>query len=68
MGGNAVKNDKPNWVLNLNYTVIESGKYSSRKTAIEIVLLFLPVPIPHKDRKLIRIFIFTILCGASKGF
>ena len=31
-------------------------------------ILTLPVPIPDKDKKLSQIFIFTLLCGASKGF
>ena len=33
-------------------------------------LLTLPVPIPDENRKLISLifFIFTIFCGASKGF
>ena len=30
--------------------------------------LTLNVPIPDKVKKLSRIFIFTLLCGASKGF
>ena len=28
----------------------------------------LPVPIPGKRKKLTQIFIFTLLCDASKGF
>ena len=31
-------------------------------------LLTLNVPIPDKVKKLSQIFIFTLLCGASKGF
>ena len=31
-------------------------------------ILTLLVPIPDKDKKLSQIFIFTLLCGASKGF
>ena len=31
-------------------------------------LLTLPTPIPDKERKLSYIFIFTLLCGASKNF
>ena len=27
-----------------------------------------PVPIPDEERKLTEIFIFVLLCGASKGF
>ena len=30
--------------------------------------LTLNVPIPDKVKKLSQIFIFTLLCGASKGF
>ena len=30
--------------------------------------LILPVPIPDEEKKLTEIFIFTRLCGASKGF
>ena len=30
--------------------------------------LTLPVTIPDKEKKLSKIFIFTLLCGASKGF
>ena len=32
------------------------------------VSLALPVPIPDEEKKLSSIFIFTLLCGASKGF
>ena len=32
------------------------------------VRLTLPVPIPGRRKKLNEIFIFTLLCGASKGF
>ena len=28
----------------------------------------LPAPIPDKEKKLTQILIFTLLCGASKGF
>ena len=31
-------------------------------------LLTLPMPIPKEDKKLTEISIFTLLCGASKGF
>ena len=31
-------------------------------------LLTLPVPIPNEEKKLTSIFLFTLLCGASKGF
>ena len=31
-------------------------------------LLTLPVPCPDKEKKLTQIFIFTLFCGASKGF
>ena len=30
--------------------------------------LTLPVPIPDEEKKLTYIFIFPLLCGASKGF
>ena len=30
--------------------------------------LTLTVPIPDEEKKLSQIFIFTLLCGASKGF
>ena len=32
------------------------------------IQLTLPAPIPDKEKKLTQIFIFTLLCGASKGF
>ena len=32
------------------------------------MLLIYPVAIPDKEKKLTSIFIFTLLCGASKGF
>ena len=32
------------------------------------MLLTYPVAIPDKEKKLTSIFIFTLLCGASKGF
>ena len=32
------------------------------------VNLTLPVPIPDEEKKLSCIFIFALLCGASKGF
>ena len=38
-----------------------------RKTCL-IVALTLPAPLPDKEKKLTYIFIFTLLCGASKGF
>ena len=28
----------------------------------------LPIPIPNEEKKSSQIFIFTLLCGASKGF
>ena len=31
-------------------------------------LLTLPVPTPDEEKKLSEIFIFTLLCGVSKGF
>ena len=31
-------------------------------------MLTVPVPIPDKGKKLTQIFMFTLLCGASKGF
>ena len=34
----------------------------------EEILLTLPVPIPSEEKKSSYIFIFTPLCGASKGF
>ena len=34
----------------------------------QIELLPLPVPIPDEEKKLTEIFIFTLLCGALKGF
>ena len=35
---------------------------------LENLLLNHNVPIPDKEKKLTEIFIFTLLCGASKGF
>ena len=32
------------------------------------VNLTLPAPIPDEGKKLIEIFIFTLLCGGTKGF
>ena len=32
------------------------------------LILTFPVPIPNEERKLTEIFIFALLCGASKGF
>ena len=32
------------------------------------IILTLNVPIPDKVQKLSEVFIFTLLCGASKGF
>ena len=29
--------------------------------------LFIPVPIPDEEKKLTWVFIFTLLCGVSKG-
>ena len=31
-------------------------------------MLTLPAPIPDKEKNITEIFIFTLLCGASKGF
>ena len=44
---------------------IKSNKYSYE---LRISILTLSVPIPDEDKKLTYIFIFTLLCGASKGF
>ena len=32
------------------------------------MVLTFPVPIPNKEKKLSQFFIFTLPCGASKGF
>ena len=32
------------------------------------LMLTLPVPIPDKEKKVTQIFIFILLCDASKGF
>ena len=39
----------------------QSGSITNR-------IITLPVPIPDDERKLTQFFIFTLLCGASKGF
>ena len=31
-------------------------------------VLTLPVPIPEEEKKLAEVFVFTLLCGTSKGF
>ena len=33
-----------------------------------IILLTRPIPIPGQEKKLTQTFIFTLLCGDSKGF
>ena len=33
-----------------------------------MIVLTLPVPMPDEEKKLTQIFIFTLLCGTSKGF
>ena len=35
---------------------------------IQSVVLIIAVPIPDEEKKITQIFIFTFLCGASKGF
>ena len=40
---------------------------SDRKSLFHLILT-LPVPIPDEEKKLSYIFIFTLLCRASKGF
>ena len=35
---------------------------------VEHFCSILPVPILEKERKLTKLFIFTLLCGPSKGF
>ena len=37
-------------------------------TLTYFLFLIFPVPIPEAERKLIQVFIFTLLCGDSKGF
>ena len=37
-------------------------------TLTYFLFLTFPVPIPEAERKLIQVFIFTLLCGDSKGF
>ena len=39
-----------------------------RKVRAILEILTLPVPIPDEEKKLSQIFVFTLLCGASKGF
>ena len=34
----------------------------------QLGLLTLPATIPDEEKKLTEIFIFTLICGASKGF
>ena len=41
---------------------------SAKILKLRIMILNLPIPIPDEDKKLSEIFIFTLLCGASKGF
>ena len=46
-----------------------NGTVSADKTAFKKVgQVTLPVPIPDEEKNLSEIFIFTLLCGASKGF
>ena len=35
---------------------------------LQLISLTFPAPIPDKEKKLTEIFIFKLLCGASKGF
>ena len=46
----------------------EDNTATSLTIILQAVLLILPVPIPDEERKLTYIFIFTLLCGAPKGF
>ena len=46
----------------------EDNTATSLTIVLQAVLLILPVPIPDEERKLTYIFIFTLLCGAPKGF
>ena len=39
-----------------------------RNHNLTVTKLTIPVPIPEDERKLTQIFIFTLLCGASKDF
>ena len=42
--------------------------YLERCSSSYLFELTLPVPIPDEEKKLSEIFIFTLLCGISKGF
>ena len=51
-----------------NFTV-DSSLYSIEDNFKEVkVMLTLPASILDEEKKLTKIFIFTLLCGASKGF
>ena len=41
---------------------------TKKKVVFDISLLTFPMPIPDKEKQLCLIFIFTLLCGASRGF
>ena len=44
-----------------------NGNFSKFSKKICFVLT-LPVPVPDEEKKLRKMFIFTLLCGTSKGF
>ena len=49
--------------------IIKTRKKSVKKISIKnIFILTLSVPIPDIEKKSTQVFIFTFLCGASKGF
>ena len=41
---------------------------TKKKVVFDISLLTFPMPIPDKGKQLCLTFIFTLLCGASRGF
>ena len=43
-------------------------KHNLKKSKFELIILTLPVPITDEERKLPEFFIFTLFCGASRGF
>ena len=64
----ALKN-RPIFCSETEHTALVQPSYESNLTFTTFFqLLTLSVPIPDEEKKLSQIFIFTLLCGASKGF
>ena len=61
-------NNAPFVTLSFDNHLASVSHFDHIKGTFSVIFLTLPVAIPDEEKKLIWIFIFTLPCGASKGF